>query len=173
MKLTDKYVFFWGEHPSQWFPCNFVVDGITYCSTEQYMMHQKALTFGDTEIANEIMITPHPADQKKLGKKVKNFDRTVWDKVCLGIVYKGNLAKYSQNEDLKKELLSTGDRIFVEASPEDYIWGVQLHENDLLVVDPINWKGQNLLGFALTLVKQELLDQLKKEYPTDWKLYFV
>lgn len=38
------YVYFWRRHSpfSQQYICDFVVDGITYNSTEQYIMHQKA-----------------------------------------------------------------------------------------------------------------------------------
>ncbi len=157
MNITNKYVFFWGGHASQWYPSPMVIDGINYSSCEQYMMHQKALLFEDTEIAEEIMKTKDPMTQKSLGRKIKNFDKNVWDKVNLQIVYKGNLAKYSQNEELKTLLLSTGNKIFVEASPEDKIWGIGLHENEEGVNDPMNWKGQNLLGWAITLVKMELM----------------
>lgn len=163
MKITDKYVFFWGEHPSQWYPSPMTIDGIEYNCCEQYMMHKKALHFGDIETAEEVMRTKHPADQKKLGRKVKNFDKNSWDKVNLQIVYKGNYAKYTQNEELKQLLINTGDRLFVEASPEDMIWGIGLHENDPNIDNPLLWKGQNLLGWAITLVKQEILNELKQE----------
>ena len=163
MRITDKFCFFWGEHPSQWYPSPMVIYEVEYLCCEQYMMHQKALLFGDTEIAKQVMETRHPADQKKLGRQIKNFDKNEWDKVNLQIVYKGNYAKYTQNEELKQLLINTGDRLIVEASPEDRIWGIGLHENDPNVDNPMLWKGQNLLGWAITLVKQEILDQLKKE----------
>lgn len=159
MKITNKYVFFWGEYPSQWYNANMTINGVTYNCCEQYMMHQKALMFGDTETADKIMATTDPRIQKSLGRTVKNFDKNEWDKRNLQIVYEGNYAKFTQNEDLKGELLSTGNRIFVEASPEDKIWGIGLHEVDPLVDDPMNWKGQNLLGWVITLVKQELQNQ--------------
>lgn len=156
MRITEKYVFFWGEVYSQWFRCKFEVDGYEYTSAEQYMMHQKALLFNDYAIAQKILATNSPYDQKALGKQVSNFDKTVWDKNCLKIVIKGNLAKFSQNEDLLDDMLSTGDRIFCEASPVDFIWGVGLHENDDKILNPLNWGGLNLLGQALTIVKNEL-----------------
>jgi len=161
MKVTDKYIFFWGEHPSQWYPSPMVIDGTEYNCCEQYMMQQKALHFGDVEIADKVMKTRHPSDQKKLGKLVKNFDKESWDKVNFQIVYRGNYAKYTQNEELKKLLLNAGDRLFVEASPQDVIWGIGLGENDANIENPSLWKGQNLLGWAVTLVKQEL--QSKKD----------
>lgn len=156
MRITDKYVFFWGELYSQWYPADMVIKGITYNTCEQYMMHQKALLFGDTAIAEEVLKTKDPKAQKALGRQIKNFDRTKWDRNCLRIVYEGNLAKFSQHPKLKAELLATGDRIIVEASPEDFIWGVGMSERDYMVLDPANWGGTNLLGLAITLVRQEL-----------------
>ena len=105
MKITDKYVFFWDGIYSQWYAANMVINGITYNCCEQYMMHQKALTFNDLIIADEVMNTKHPKDQKALGRQIKGFDKAKWDEVCIGIVYKGNLAKFTQNEALKKEFI--------------------------------------------------------------------
>ena len=66
---------------------------------------------------------------------------------------KGNLHKFQQNEDLGKFLLATGDKVLVEASPVDAIWGIGLaqdHEDALL---PSKWRGPNLLGYALMTVR--------------------
>ena len=156
MNITDKYVFFWGEVFSQWYPAEMFIDGQWYNCCEQYMMHQKALLFGDSEIAELIMNESNPKEQKKYGRMIKNFDKSVWDKNCLAIVYEGNLAKFSQNKDLKEEMLSTGNRIFVEASPFDNIWGIGMSEDSEGIENPSFWLGLNLLGQALTLVKQEI-----------------
>lgn len=156
MLITEKYVFFWNGIYSQWHLSPFIVDGIEYNTAEQYMMHQKALFFGDKEIADMILSTKRPNEQKQLGRRVKDFNLERWSKVCLGIVYKGNLAKFTQNEDLKNELMATGDRIIVEASPYDQIWGIGMGENEEGIEDPINWKGQNLLGWAIMMVRQHL-----------------
>ena len=156
MKITDKYVFFWNGIYSQWYKCEFKVDDIEYSSAEQYMMHQKALLFNDYDIAQDILETDEPSEQKRLGRKIKNFNKEIWEKSCLSIVIKGNLAKFSQNKYLLKQMLSTGDKLFCEASPIDYIWGCGLHENDDKILNPINWIGLNLLGQCLTIVKNEL-----------------
>lgn len=158
MNEETKYIFFWNGIYSQWYKAQMFIDGINYTSCEQYMMHQKALTFEDMEIAEEILKAKTPAEQKMLGRKIKNFDRTVWDKVCMSIVYKGNYYKFTQNEELKKELLSTGNKIIVEASPIDFIWGIGMAEADEGIENPINWKGLNLLGNAIMLVRNELQD---------------
>ena len=156
MRITDNYVFFWNGIYSQWHKAPMTIDKIEYNSCEQYMMHQKALLFGDNEIAELIMQESNPREQKKYGRMIKGFDKAIWDKNCLAIVYEGNLAKFTQNEQLKLSMLSTGDRIFVEASSFDHIWGIGLDENAEGIEDPSYWLGLNLLGQALTLVKQQL-----------------
>lgn len=160
MNITDKYVFFWGELYSQWYAADMIIDGIKYNCCEQYMMHQKALTFGDTEMAELIMKTKDPNTQKSYGKQVSGFNRNLWDRVCLKIVYKANLAKFTQHPELGKELLETGDKIIVEASPYDVIWGIGMGENDEGIEDPINWNGTNLLGWAIMIVRQELKNNI-------------
>lgn len=156
MKTTNKYVFFWNGIYSQWHKANMTIDRIEYNSCEQYMMHQKALLFGDEETAELIMLEQNPREQKKFGRMVKGFDKSTWDKNSLAIVYEGNLAKFSQNAGLKKEMIATGNRFFVEASPFDNIWGIGMDQDSQGVEDPSYWLGLNLLGQALTLVKNEL-----------------
>lgn len=156
MKITKKYVLFWGGIYSQWYSAKMTIDGKEYNCCEQYMMEQKAILFGDQEIAEKIMKENDPREQKKLGRAVKGFDRSKWDQKCFSVIYVANLAKFSQNPDLKKELMETGDRILVEASPLDGIYGISLHEDNEDSLDPSKWKGTNLLGFALTSVKNEL-----------------
>lgn len=120
-------------------------------------MHQKALLFGDTETAEEVMKTESPKDQKALGRLVKNFVESKWKRHCFSIVYRANLAKFTQNEDFKKFLMESGDRTFVEASPDDVIWGIGLFENAEGIEDVANWQGTNLLGFAITMVRDTII----------------
>lgn len=163
-----KYVFFWGHTErwgmvtkvcfSQWYDCLFMEDDVIYHTAEQYMMAQKALLFGDRAVYEEIMAAEHPKKYKALGKKVSGFSDKVWDAHKYEIVVKGNLAKFSQNPELMEFLLGTNTRILVEASPYDNIWGIGMSADDKGVENPMNWKGENLLGFAL----MEVRDRLKK-----------
>lgn len=135
---------------SQWYPCHFVVDAIPYTSAEQYMMAEKAKLFGDEEIRNEILNTSDPRKCKALGRKVKHFDKDVWNQNKIQIVSKGNMEKFLQNDALRHFLLSTGNKVLVEASPTDRIWGIGLGKNNPDALDPTKWRGKNLLGFVLT-----------------------
>ncbi len=160
-----KYLFFWGSIVydnitktclSQWYPVEFEVDGIKYYNMEQYMMSEKALLFNDSIIRKQILNSREPKQIKALGRKVKNFDEKVWDEHKCKIIYEGNCAKFSENQDLKEYLLSTQSKILVEASPYDKIWGIGLKQGDMGVENPNNWKGQNLLGFTLMEVRDFL-----------------
>lgn len=153
---TDKYIFFWGGTYSQWCPSNFTIDGVTYNCCEQYMMAKKALLFNDNNAYKEIMATKSPKEQKAIGRKVKGFDKDKWDAVCREIVYEANYAKFTQNAVMKSELLRTGDREIVEASPEDKIWGIGMHESHPDILDKSKWKGTNWLGEAIMRVRETL-----------------
>jgi len=156
MTTTDKFVLFWNGIYSQWYEASFTIDGISFNTCEQYMMYKKALLFGDKDIAKQILSTSIPDEQKSLGRMVKGFDRTIWDQHCFSIVYEANLAKFLQNPELKKELIATGNRVIVEASPDDFIWGVKMRDTNENIESPEKWGGSNLLGFAIMTVRNQL-----------------
>lgn len=156
MKQTDTHIFFYGGIYSQWYLSSMIIDGIRYNCCEQYMMHQKALLFKDLTTAAKIMSTTSPKLQKQLGREVINYNEAIWDNRKIDIVFIGNLAKFSQNELLKTELLNTGNRQFVEASPYDTIWGIGMGLDNPLINDPTKWRGLNLLGQVLTFVRDTL-----------------
>ena len=83
-------------------------------------------------------------------------------------VLSGNWCKFSQNRDLREFLLSTGDCVLVEASPYDNIWGIRLSASSSEAQDPMKWRGQNLLGFALMEVRDELRRVTQNETLCDW-----
>ena len=166
----DDFIFFWGHKKgkkigktcfSQWYEIEFEVDGHRYNCAEQYMMAQKAWIFKDYEIFGKILDSTDPKEIKALGREVKNFDSKIWNQHKFGIVVKGNLAKFGHNPELKDFLLSTGNKIIVEASPYDKVWGIGMKDGTHGIDNPGNWKGENLLGFALMEVRDELRDKIK------------
>ena len=167
---TLKYIFFWGHKPSndgsvqktcfsQWWLSEFTVDGEVYKTAEHWMMAEKARLFDNEDIRLEILKTSHPNEVKKLGRKVLGFNAAKWDAHKYGIVKQGNYHKFSQHLDLKEFLLNTGDRIIVESSPLDTVWGNGLSQDDTESQNPHLWKGENLLGFAI----MEVRDQLRED----------
>lgn len=162
-----KYLCFWGHTTkqkgivdksclSQWFPAYFEVSEIQYKNTEQYMMAQKAKLFADEEIFQKILKTNDPKEIKALGRLVKNYHEDLWKQKRFEIVLQGNLAKFSQNAELKQFLLNTSNNVIVEASPYDKVWGIGLSADDENAEKPLQWKGLNLLGFALMEVRKQL-----------------
>ena len=117
---------------------------------------QKAKVFGDEEVRNQILTETDQMTIKKLGRLVKNYDDSVWTERRFQIVVDGNLAKFSQNDDLRRFLLGTGNKIIVEASPKDRIWGIGFDEFAPEATNPALWNGENLLGFALMEVRDRL-----------------
>jgi ribA/ribD-fused uncharacterized protein len=158
--ITEQFVLFWGSWPSQFFKAPFSVDGVRYVCCEQYMMAEKARAFGDADAERAILAAKSPREHKALGRQVRGFDAAAWNAVCRGVVYRGNLAKYAQNDDLRQRLFDTGQRIIVEASPEDCIWGIGLAQDDPDALDPARWRGTNWLGVALMQVRDELRRRL-------------
>ena len=152
----DGFVFFWKGWPSQWHPSSFTVDEVAYTCAEQFMMAEKARLFGDTATLARILATASPREQKALGRKVTPFDASRWDAACREVVYRGNVAKFTQNADLRDLLLATGDDTIVEASPLDRVWGIGLAEDDPRASDPSQWRGKNWLGEALMQVRATL-----------------
>lgn len=148
--VVDKSCF------SQWYPAVFNVDGTEYKTAEHYMMAQKAKLFQDGEIFQKILQTETPDQAKALGRKVQNYDEELWKTKRFDIVVQGNLAKFSQHKDLKDFLLSTKNKVLVEASPVDRVWGIGLPADHADAMNPEVWQGLNLLGFALMEVRKQL-----------------
>ena len=120
------------------------------------MMASKARLFGDDTALSAILDTKDPRDQKRLGRHVRLFDPERWRSECEHIVLHGNLAKFSQNEEMRLTLIQAGDRRLAEASPHDTLWGIGLSARDPRASFPDSWCGQNLLGQALENAREIL-----------------
>lgn len=154
------FTFFWKGSFSQWHMSTFKEKSslgiIEYCCAEQYMMAKKALLFNDYLTYDKIMASKNPKEIKDLGRLIFTFDQEKWDKVKFSIVYRGNVLKFNQNTDLLIKLFDTGNTILVEASPYDKVWGIGMSEDNLDTLDMNKWEGENLLGKALTSVRDYL-----------------
>lgn len=162
-----KYLHFWGHRPrpdgtigasclSQWWPSPFVVDGRRYATAEHWMMAAKARLFGDAEAERHVLAAAHPAQAKKAGRLVRGFDEAIWERERFRIVVEGSVHKFAADPALRAFLLNTGERVLVEASPVDRVWGIGLTADDEAAQDPERWRGLNLLGFALMAARAEL-----------------
>jgi ribA/ribD-fused uncharacterized protein len=143
---------------SNFYRASFVIDDIQYNCVEQYFQYQKAITFGAYETAEKILNTTSPTVQKSLGRKsIPNFNGKIWNSIstistksmCIDVMQKGLMAKFSQNPELKRILLETDEKILVEAAPRDLFWGAGYGKTNPNILDPKKWRGQNRLGFEL------------------------
>jgi ribA/ribD-fused uncharacterized protein len=162
-----KYLFFWGHQPSadgrlgasvfsQWWPAPFTVEGEQYRSAEHYMMAEKARLFADANTRARILAASTPAEAKKLGRAVQHFDEQVWQNERFAIVVRGSIAKFASDPQLREYLISTSGKVLVEASPLDKIWGIGMGKDHAHAENPLEWRGLNLLGFALMVARAAL-----------------
>ena len=163
-----KFLHFWGHRPhpsgqvssscfSQWWEATFEVNGQAFPTAEHWMMAEKARLFGDEAIYWKILKSASPGEAKKFGREVRRFDQETWEQHRFDIVVQGNLHKFQQHWDLQAYLLGSGNRILVEASPVDPIWGIGMAANHESANVPPKWQGLNLLGFALMEVRNQLM----------------
>ncbi len=141
---------------SNWAPTPFTVDGVSFSTAEQYIMYRKCLTFGDTVTAEKLLSSDSPKEQKALGREAAGYIDSVWAGIRQTVAIRGLYAKFSQDAELKRLLLGTGDAVLVECTSNDRIWacGIDRDDDDRLSAD--RWKGQNILGFALMEVRNML-----------------
>jgi ribA/ribD-fused uncharacterized protein len=161
------YLLFWGHRAanpgvadksclSQWWPAAYRVGDETFPTAEHGMMAGKVRLYGDEAARAAILAAPTPGKAKALGRGVKGFDETRWAEARYDLVVAVNEEKFRQNPDLAAFLISTGDRILVEASPVDPVWGIGLAADHADARRPGAWPGLNLLGFALIEVRARL-----------------
>ena len=164
LKVNDRTVsavyFHRPEEPdgylSNWFCAEFDLDGIHFTSTEQYIMYRKCMLLGNQASAKEVLATDDPEKQQTIGQKAQGYIGNLWAGSCQVIAVKGLMAKFSQNEDLKQRLLSTGDSWLVECAGSDKVWVCGVRLKDDRRHDIANWTGTNILGFALMQVRERL-----------------
>ncbi len=141
---------------SNWYRADFRYAGRSYSSVEQYMMMQKALTFGDSEIAEQIQASDDLREIKRLGHMVARYNDSLWKAIRVQILRRGIRAKFQQNPRLLCDLLATGNALLAECAPRDLVWGIGIDIEDSRSGDPKEWKGRNLLGRTLMRVREDL-----------------
>jgi ribA/ribD-fused uncharacterized protein len=171
----DDFIFFWESEPHkvgiidescfcQWLISDFYYNDQKYTSCEQWMMAEKARLFNDNQIRSEIFFNESPDVIKKLGRKIKGFNNEKWDKYKFSIVKFGNYLKFKQDKTMLNYMLSTKNKILVEASPYDKIWGIGLSKENQDVFDVNKWQGENLLGFAIMEARDLLMENNLLDY---------
>lgn len=141
---------------SNWYLSDLNVDDVSFSSMEQYMMYEKAVTFEDFKTAEKILKTQNTAMIKQYGRQVANYNDIIWNGIRQIVVYNGLFAKFSQNKTLRENLGKTGSAVLAECAVKDRVWGIGLSMNDPNCFDMNKWNGQNLLGFTIMQVREQL-----------------
>ena len=149
--------FFTSASPlSNHYLCDFKVDGQQYNCMEQYIMQQKALAFDDTDIATKVMQQHDPVEQKKLGRKVANFEMTKWEACLHDMLMRGIRSKFFQVEICKMALKDTGNKTIGEATL-DKLWGIGMTLRSPHLFDIEKWPvSGNIMGRCLQEVRKEI-----------------
>ena len=159
VKRKGNVIGFFGELNalSNFHPACFVLDGITFPTSEHYIQYTKAMCFGDRTAALNILNAATPADSKNLGWKISNFDKDKWDENAKALCYPGIREKFMQNKALLETLLRTRGHKLVE-SAKDKVWGtgIVLSRDDWH--DATLWDSQGILGEMLTEIRDTYLD---------------
>lgn len=134
-KLNDP-----GGFMSNFYRSTFKIYGRTWATVEHAYQAQKCV---DDKEYNDIHEAKTPRIARNLGQEVKM--RKDWDSVKRSVMKECCMAKFTQDEMLKKELLDTGDQELIEDSPVDWYWGCGA-----------DGKGQNVLGQVLMEIRAEL-----------------
>ncbi len=159
-KEHDAVFFHKPEEPygflSNWSPSPFDLDGLHFTSVEQYIMYSKCIVFGDEKSAAAILATDDAAQQQAIGRKATGYNEHVWAGMRQMVAYRGLMAKFSQNDELRQKLLDTGDAVLVECAGSDKIWACGIRLYDDRRFDASNWTGDNILGYALMEVRNRI-----------------
>jgi len=118
------------------------LDGKMWHTTEHYFQAQK---FADVQYQERIRTERSPMIAARLGRDRKQKLRKDWESVKNNVMKKALLAKFSQHEDLKILLISTGEAKLIEHTENDAYWG-----------DGGDGKGKNYLGILLMQVREEI-----------------
>lgn len=141
---------------SNWYISYFNIQGVRFSSMEQYMMYSKAMLFKDAEIANKILRTNNVREIKALGGEVRNFSEGAWISERENIIINGLYAKFTQNKNLGLKLINTGNEVLAECAVRDRIWGIGLSMKDERRFNTDQWRGMNLLGKCLMIVRSQI-----------------
>ncbi|TVY45383.1 N-glycosidase [Lachnellula occidentalis] len=141
--------------------------GIKFATAVQYMMYHKARLCADPDSMKKIQAALTPAEAKALGKKVWNYSDDGWDVFKLGIIMDGTYLKFTSTDALRDQLLGTGRRELVNATPGNRVWGIGYAAEDA-EANRSDW-GENHLGRSLMAIREQIRCEMRGErlWPVD------
>ena len=138
-------------------------DNVLIYFSEKAIMLCKASLMGDMKTYQKIKYANTPRMAKILGRQVTNFNEDLWQNNICRIAKAVITSKFTKVDGLKEVLLATGTTLIAEAAINDKIWGIGMDRKDPNYHYPDKWKGSNILGWALMIVRNDLfLDDYSK-----------
>ena len=155
-KSNNTHLVFAGELSpySNFHHSPFVVNGQCFHSSEQWVQYQKALTFGNSYTANQILQCETPHECKKLSYNINGVDREKWMSVGYDICFNGIREKFLQNPPLLAMLKTMSPKILAEATT-NHLWGTGLQLRDTHALDTEKWAGPGWLSRMLITIRDE------------------
>lgn len=151
-----KYILFFGYKApfSNMYNKEFDSQSKTFKNAEQLFAYKKAEYFAP-EMMDKIIKTKTGFEAKKLGSKVPNFDKYLWNSRRVSLMERIVYQKF-QNSELADILRSTEDAELIEVSPYDSFWGAGVDKDQMieLIKQGKSYPGQNRLGQTLMWVRK-------------------
>jgi len=126
----------WSAHPIE-------VDGLRWPTVEHYF---QAMKFPDDEAHRERIRAEADPERAKAVAYESTALRAGWDVMRDQVMLTALRAKFTQHEDLRRQLLATGEAELVEVNPGDGYWG-----------DGGDGSGANRAGRLTMQVRAEML----------------
>ena len=127
---------------NNFYPSKMFIYGRWWNTVEHAYQAQK--TFNLVEY-DSIWSATTPREARNIGQKISM--RSDWDLIKYAVMKDCVMAKFTQNNDLMKKLLLTGNEEIIEDSPIDSYWGCGA-----------DGLGKNMLGKILVEIREELND---------------
>lgn len=140
---------------SNWCPSPINYNGNMYMNLEQAYMHTKAIENDDMVAAQKIRYTTDPREVKKIGSAITLKDADRWNEMKGDLMMKLVRAKFTQNPQMRKELLDTGTKRLGETGRDSY-FSVGLPFTHTRILETGAWTAESHLGKALETVRAEL-----------------
>ena len=155
-KSNDTHLVFAGELSpySNFHPSPFIINGQPFHSSEQWVQYQKALTFGDSYTANQILQSDTALECKQLSHNIIGVDNEKWKSVGYELCFNGIREKFLQNPPLLAMLKTTTPKVLAEVTT-DRLWGTGIRLWDTYALDIEKWSGTGWLSRMLITIRDE------------------
>ena len=153
---TDDCISFFGAlNPlSNFYPAKFKVGDETYILTEQYIQAQKAEYFKDKQSYDKIMCAINSLDCNNFARRIRNFNRRMWESVATDICRPGIQAKFMQNPELLQLLVEKTSNKRIVQSANGRLWGTGVPLARECCLNKERWISPGILGELLMEVHE-------------------